>query len=337
MEENPMTAKAFQELSSLLMLPDSGRMARIWELIVDETDAGLLLAMPGTVPELAGKSQLPEQEVESRLGKMYRKGVVFESTRPEGTIFRPPRHLIQFHDASNQWPEAPVAFYDLWKEFMHEEFPRFLAMVLSTGFPSFMRTVPTLQAIETLGGVDPWEDVDAMIAEADSLAVCRCPCRLEERSCDSLVERCIQMGKGAEYAIKRGTGRSLTREEAHELLLKSGENGLVHLVENTKKLGKVICNCCDCCCAIIRPARTDPDCRKILAPSRFLATIDPERCTGDGLCAHVCPMEAVSVDEETDLAVVDPDLCIGCGVCLGACQENAIELQMTRTPDFIPE
>ena len=62
---------------------------------------------------------------------MFHRGVVFRADKSPGRILRAPRHLIQLHDASNQWPEAPEAFYDLWKEFMHAEFPRFVAGALS--------------------------------------------------------------------------------------------------------------------------------------------------------------------------------------------------------------
>jgi hypothetical protein len=40
--------------------------------------------------------------------------------------------------------------------------------------------------------------------------------------CNKLLEACLQMNKGAAYAIKRGTGRQIDLEEAKTILLGRG-------------------------------------------------------------------------------------------------------------------
>jgi carbon-monoxide dehydrogenase iron sulfur subunit len=44
------------------------------------------------------------------------------------------------------------------------------------------------------------------------------------------------------------------------------------------------------------------------------------------LCADVCPMGAISRNEETGAMLVDSDLCIGCGMCVIACPLGGISL-----------
>ena len=46
--------------------------------------------------------------------------------------------------------------------------------------------------------------------------------------------------------------------------------------------------------------------------------IDCDRCVGCGVCARVCPVEAIS-GEKKKPHVIDHEICIWCGACLGAC------------------
>jgi MinD superfamily P-loop ATPase len=58
------------------------------------------------------------------------------------------------------------------------------------------------------------------------------------------------------------------------------------------------------------------------------AVIDPEACTGCGLCADLCRFDAVvRVDGVSkDLFEIDPVSCEGCGVCADNCPEGAARM-----------
>ena len=331
-----MPQDAHRELCARMMVPGSDRLARIWEMLADERDAVMLLAMPGTVADLAARASIPEPEAERRLAGLFHRGAAFTAEKGGATVYRAPRHLIQFHDASAQWPEAPTAFLDLWREFMHAEYAALIATLLASGFPAFMRVVPSLGALASMPDPLPSEDLRRMLVEADGIALCRCPCRRVERNCDAPGESCVQFGKGARYNLARGTGRPLTADEAMDFLRRAEDEGLVHCVDNHAAMGTFLCNCCSDCCAILLPYQHAEGCRGIVAPSRYRARVAADVCTGDGACAGLCPVGAIVVDESAAVAVVDAERCLGCGLCVNACEFGAASLAAVRPPEFVP-
>ena len=330
-----MPTQSHTELCGRMMVPESDRMARIFEILGDETDAKLLLTMPGTLVELAGKMGLDESETKEKIDELFHRGVVFESEKPQGTVYKMARHIIQLHDASVQWPEATQEFYDTWKAFMNQEFPVLLKMMLGAGIPAFMRVIPASGTLENMPGVLAYEDVFQMIDATQDLAVVRCPCRVSEKLCDAPVETCIQFDRGASYNIKRGTGRAISKDEAKQIVRDCEERGLVHTVETRPGLGNVLCNCCTDCCAIIKPYLRGKDFEPILAPSRYLARVVPDMCTMDELCADICPVKAIRMDDDEESAAITEETCIGCGLCVSQCPSGALSLVQVKPADFI--
>lgn len=318
-----------------MMAPGSERLERIWRTLCDDAEAALLLAMPATAEQLAASTGQAGSEVQDRVQSLFLKGVVFESAKPQGTVYRAPRHLFQLHDASIQWSDAPAALIDEWKQFMNEEYPQLLAMMLSAGLPSFMRAIPALGSLQDHQEVLAAEDPKAIIEAAEDVAVCSCPCRLSERNCDNTPRTCLQLDKGARYAIKRGSGERISKQRALEILGEAAEAGLVHMVDNKAQSGSYICNCCPCCCVILKPHLQNTDCHSVLAPSRYQATVEADECLGDEVCQNACPTNAVKLDDAADVAVVDEPRCIGCGVCVLRCPSGAITLEAVRPAEAI--
>ena len=56
------------------------------------------------------------------------------------------------------------------------------------------------------------------------------------------------------------------------------------------------------------------------------AIIDPDRCTGCGVCVEMCRWGAISADY-----VVDPIVCEGCGVCYYFCEAGAVDFPENRS------
>jgi NAD-dependent dihydropyrimidine dehydrogenase PreA subunit len=246
------------------------------------------------------------------------------------------RDMIQFHDATILWADAPLAYLDLWQRFMEEEWPMF-ARLAEQFFPkAFTRVIPVDQSLDPAN--QQVLDVDSarkIITDAQVMAVTRCTCRVIAHKCDMPLEVCIQVDNAARYTIDRGSGREITRQEAYDILQMSEEKGLVHVTMNRSHAGHFICNCCSCCCQALPMVITEG--LKILDPSRFMAEIDPERCSGCETCLDRCRFNAiVALDGEADIMRVIAEKCMGCGLCQITCPESAISLKAVRPADFIP-
>ena len=324
----------YKELAKKLLLENSTVIPKIWKTICSTEEAWIVNSLPATIPDLAGKFSKTEDEMNAIIEELYHRGVVFDYVREGKTFYRMPRHIIQFHDATLLWEEAPDEMTQLWLEFEETDYPALLELVTQIKMPSFMRVIPINETITSKNQVLSFEDAAQMLANAYNIAVTTCVCRKLMKRCDGPLDVCLQINKGADYTLKRRTGRKIDLAEAMDILKLSEEAGLVHMTENTQGRNNVLCNCCSCCCEMLRFA-TDTRTKGVLAPSRYLAEVDEIECTACGMCVDICPVEAISLDGENP-ARVDNQGCIGCGLCASVCPTDAISLKDIRSEDFIP-
>ncbi|HEY5527095.1 MAG TPA: 4Fe-4S binding protein [Candidatus Anoxymicrobiaceae bacterium] len=324
----------YKQLAAKIFMGDSRLIPKLFEAIASPEETDILLSLPGTAQSVSEKFGMDEAGAGETLDTLFRKGLVFKKKAPDGTIFRMCRDLMQFHDASILWPEAPRSFLDLWQEFMEEEWPTFSETVEKLLPRPVTRILPVSESVDTRQQILAYDDVRKMIDDADVIAVTNCTCRLTAQKCDRPVEICMQLGKAGSYSIERGTGRQVDKDEAVQLLKKAEEAGLIHVTMNRAADTHFICNCCNDCCMTF-PMLINRQ-LKMCDPSRFAARIDASLCDSCGECLERCYFGALSMEDESTGAVVKAEACMGCGLCQVVCPNGAIVLETVRETDFIP-
>ena len=324
----------YVELAKRIGLGQSERIPKLFAIIADSDEADLLLALPMDVPTAAAKFGRSEADTSSMVDTLFKKGLVFPSAKTDPPTYRMCRDLVQFHDATILWPDAPREFLDLWQDFMETEWPE-VARTFNQLIPRpFTRVIPVGVTIPGKHHVLAFEDVREIIDNARTIAVTKCTCRLTAHKCDKPLETCLQINRAADYSISRGTGRELTKEEALDIVRQSEEAGLIHVVMNKQAVDHFICNCCSCCCQTM-PILIEHNI-SVIEPSRFAAQVDPDLCSSCETCVDRCFFGAITVEGE-EPATVDREKCLGCGVCQVTCPEEAISLVEVREQSYVPE
>ncbi|HDP79838.1 MAG TPA: 4Fe-4S ferredoxin, partial [Spirochaetes bacterium] len=111
------TQGVYRELSKKLLMENSEILPEIWRVLCDEDEAALINAMPASAEALAGRFGLPVEAAREKLDALFKRGVVFEQVKDGVVQYRMPRHVVQFHDATLLWEDAPEKMTELWVRF----------------------------------------------------------------------------------------------------------------------------------------------------------------------------------------------------------------------------
>ena len=178
---------------------------------------------------------------------------------------------------------------------------------LSAGmFPpgiGLMRVIPIESAIDGSSRRASYEEISKYLNENTIFSCSPCSCRTDREvmgeGCGHLKEdMCIQMGHAAEYYIRTGRGREITREEAFEIIERAEENGLMHQIPNIDGSGKThaICNCCGCGCLSLRTGTMYKN--NDMLRSNYISQVDVEKCVACGQCVENCPVNALQLGQK---------------------------------------
>jgi ferredoxin len=339
-------AEAYKILAERLRYAESKELIALLRYLLSPMQAQLAVRMPAPHEDLAKKAGIRLEEVEKNLRDMFNRGLAYprDFSKMDGARFA--RSLPQMHDATLsdlRWnPKQDPELARKWEAFYKTGYDRDHAMYfLQTKIP-LQRILPAIRSLPENTHLEPWEDIREIVQAASQIAVVGCSCRsrkmgVREECKFAGREYCMQFGRGAEYAIKRGSGRELTKEEALNILCDAEEHGLVHQAWNSQSMeGNPICNCCpDCCVDWENFKRYKIPTSGRWQRTRWNAYVDEKQCNGCALCHPVCGFGAIILKDSK--AVIDEEKCFGCGVCVLKCAPGAITMKLLRPPEFVPK
>jgi len=275
----------------------------------------MMLEPPAAIAKRLGKD---ETALAPMLETMSKKGLIIRSKKGEETLYMAAQFVIgiwEYH--VNDLDEDLIRDFNAYAPYlMKDQIARRTQQ---------LRVIPVSKSVTADMQVMAYDEAEKIIKSQSKILVAPCICRKEHSlvgdGCGRPIESCLVFGGAAYFYEGNAIGRTITREEALEILHKGIEAGLVLQPGNSQKPTN-ICLCCGCCCQILKNLKCmDKPARHV--NSSYYAEVDEAACTGCGVCEDRCQMDAIAVD---GIARIDLDRCIGCGLCVPACDFNAVRL-----------
>jgi electron transport complex protein RnfB len=303
---------------------ESGVELRLLAKIFTPEEAALASVMrltcepPGDIAVRAGA----EPDAVSRtLKEMVRKGLIRAQKDPGQLTFGLMPFAVGIYE--EQLPRMDAELAALFEQYYQET-----RAGITHDMPSLHRVIPVQKAIPFDVDIFPYEHAFELLDRARSWGVRDCICRIQQRligkGCEHPVENCLTFAPVEGVFDRSQTTRPISKEEALRILDEAEEAGLVHSAANYRDQAFYICNCCTCCCGVMRGV-AEFGIPTAIARSDFHAVVDDELCAGCGDCVERCQFGALSIPD--DVCTVDYAHCVGCGLCATACSTGALRLE----------
>ena len=297
----------------------------------DEADVAIHLGWrPELVDRIAAKAGISPEQAQARCESMANKGLVYAYSHHDRMVYAllpTAPGLFEYPLMIGNLPGVDMErLGKLWIQYYENGWGHEMH-----GAPTNMaRVFPHEDSVAETVTVLPFEEAAKYIDDAQYISLGNCPCRTSKKSCDKPIDVCLAFGHAAQFMAERKAARLINKAEAHAVLQRAEDAGLVHCSSNTLDKIDFLCNCCPCCCGILGAASRMKDAAS-RPHSNFYSVVDENLCTSCDICEDRCPVEAITMDV---IAKVDTVLCIGCGLCASACAYDAIRL--LRKSDEVP-
>jgi electron transport complex protein RnfB len=330
-----MPGNVYEQLANALdRLPNgyprtsSGVELRILQKIFSDEEAALAGCLTGkyeTLNEITARAPHTSDDLGRQLFKMAQRGLVWVDRQDGRALFRLAPFVVGIYEAQLESLDHELSH--LVEDYFREGGTR----GIMSAQPALHRVVPAQKALKS-EWILPYDDIRSIILESKTFNVRDCICRVQKAQigepCHFPVHTCLNFSP-AERPARPG---DISRTEALETMDQIEEIGLVHSVSNVAQGVFYVCNCCGCCCGILRGI-TEFGIENSVAHANYFAYIEPEACTGCGICIERCQVKAIT--DQNGTSVVDRQRCIGCGLCVTGCPGGAARLERKSEAETI--
>ena len=312
-------AEALNNLPNGFPRTPSNVEIRILRKIFSPEEASLAGQLTGSMKPaeaIANRIGLTAEEAEAKLTKMAKRGLLWSYKEGEKSLFRLAPFVVGIYEAQLESMDHELA------HLVEEYLANGGAVGIMKPQPALHRVVPAQRSVKS-EWILPYDDVKAILLQSKTFHLRDCVCRVQQdyisRKCDFPLRTCLSFSS----FDRPPHPLDISKEEAIAFLDKAEEMGLVHTVSNVMKGFGYVCNCCGCCCGILRGIN-EWGIENSVAYANYYAIIDPEECVGCGICRKRCQVHAIS--EQDGISVVNVKKCIGCGLCATGCPNEAAKL-----------
>jgi ferredoxin len=276
-----------------------------------------------TAAAVALRTGLAPEDASAKLQKMAEKGLLWNSVEEGEGVFRLAPFIVGIYESSD-------LDHDL-AHLVEEYLSNGGAQGIMRPQPAIHRVIPAQKAIKS-EWILPYDDVKEVLMRSKSFVLRDCICREQQKlvgnECGFPLRTCLSFSES-----ESSSGEStISKDEALAFLDQAEELGLVHTVSNVMKGIGYVCNCCGCCCGLLRGI-TDWGIENSVAFANYYAAIDPQECAGCGTCEDRCQVHAIK--EDNGVSVVDRAKCIGCGLCVTGCPNGAARLEKKSDAEIV--
>jgi NAD-dependent dihydropyrimidine dehydrogenase PreA subunit len=348
------TQDIYAEAAEKLGWPNSASwISYLNELFTPEEVLQLLkFIKPAACAQVAKKLGMEEKDLQAKLDLFSKKRRLLFHGKTE-YLFQLGLHGFFRAILINREEDIPPGFWRTYAEFHKEEMllnlpERIRRLDADPAGAPGQRVVPHRLALAASPKIRKeevlwYEDMAQILAREKVISLAPCGCRKEFHNCDRPVWVCFHFGeKEKEDANPQNSvKRIMSLEEAISVSDEAEKSGLLHLMGNfAGGPGPVLCHCCDDCCSTLTPILATGRLRQFYSPSRYMAVVDEEKCTGCQECVQRCFFNAVimrpSLNSKKKKAQTLSWNCMGCGSCILGCKQKAISFELVRPPEHIP-
>ena len=328
-------AKVLDTLPNGFPATDSGVEIKLLKRIFRPEDIELFCDLRlsfETTQQISDRTGRPMEGLEQHLMAMQERGQIFGVDVGGVKLFKMVPWVFGIYEF--QLPHLDRELAEMWEEYLKVYGEQFFR-----NKPQLMQVVPVEKEIPNMQQALAYEQVSNIIENSQSFAVFDCICKKEKKllddGCDKPLEICTAYAPIPGVFDNSDHYRTLSKDEAYGVLNKAEEAGLVHLTWNVEQGHYFICNCCGCCCGVLRGINDLAINASDVINSYYYAEIDADTCVACGTCKDErCQVNAI--EEGDDAYRVIREKCIGCGLCVTTCSSEAMKLLRKQPQEIVP-